>query len=108
MKTVCLKVSVSCVKTNILFDGAISAKVKLFFSVMQRDTGLFTQQDLIAITGLCIDHQKVSYSPERIVWYLFAWQKENNLTFAVIAPSRKMFVFAELTLTLRQTVCIRN
>ena len=34
------------------YHGAIISKVKLFLSVMQRDTGLVTQQDLIAITGL--------------------------------------------------------
>ena len=31
MKTVCLKVNVSSAKINILFDGEIIARVKLFF-----------------------------------------------------------------------------
>ena len=33
---------------------------------------------------------------------------EKTSSFAIIAPSKKMFVFAELTLTLRQTFFIRN
>ena len=31
MKTACLKVNVSSAKTNVLFEGAIIAKVKLVF-----------------------------------------------------------------------------
>ena len=52
MKTACLKANVSSAKTNILLDGAITAKVKFISFVMQIDTRLFTQQDLITITGL--------------------------------------------------------
>ena len=46
--------------------------VKVIFCVMERDTGLFTQQDLIAITGLYlyIDHQKV---------LLIIFSRENSL-----------------------------
>ena len=50
MKTVCLSVNVSSAKTNILYDDAITTKV--MFSVLQkRDTRLFTQQNVIAITA---------------------------------------------------------
>ena len=79
---------------------------------MQRDTGLFTWQDLIAITDLylCIYQEKVLliiFSRENSLVSLCMIER-NNLAFAIIAPSKRIFVFAELILTLRQTVFIRN
>ena len=71
MKPVYLKVSVSSVRTNILFDCAIIVKVKLFFVSWKEIPG-FTQLVLIAITGLYlyIDHQKV---------LLILFSRENSL-----------------------------
>ena len=53
MKTVYLKVNVSSARTNILFDGAI---IVVIFSVMQRDTRLFSRENIVTPSGgLCID-----------------------------------------------------
>ena len=103
MKTVCLKVNVSSAKTNILLDGAIIVKV-VIFSVMQRDTRLFTQQDLVTITGLClcIDHQKVLliiFSRKESLVSICMTEKIN---FAIIAPSKRIVIFAELILHLKE------
>ena len=115
METACLSVNVSSAKTFFLMVQLLQ---KNYFSVMQRDTIsvfywdtiLFAQQDLIAIIGLylCTDNQKV---------LLIIFSRKNSLvppcmtekiTFVINAPSKRMFVFAELTLTLRQTVFIRK
>ena len=48
-KQLCLKVSVRSAKTNILFDGAIIAKVKLIF-LSCKDTRLFSQENMISNT----------------------------------------------------------
>ena len=78
---------------------------------MQRHTGLrtqVTQQDLIAITGLylCIDKKKIC-----VTYHILPRQnRKMNLTFTIIAPSTRMFVFAdaELTFPLRQTIFTKN
>ena len=75
METVCLNVNVSSAKKNSLFDDAITAKVKLSVSVMQRDTRLFKY-----LAGLNSYHRHrpqegVTYHilPKKTVWYLSAW-----------------------------------
>ena len=57
MKTDCLKINVSYAKTNILSDGKIT--VKVIFSVMQRDTRLFSRENMISYTS-CHDGNPVA------------------------------------------------
>ena len=87
MKTICLEVNVSSAKTNILSDGAITAKVKLFVSDMQRDTGLFIQQDLIAVTGLIYAVLPTMFSRENSLVSLCMTEKIK--TFAIIVRLRR-------------------
>ena len=43
MKTVCLKVNVSSAKMNVLFDGALTEKVKLFFLISKEIPDYFLE-----------------------------------------------------------------
>ena len=84
---------------------------KTLFSI-DEDTGRFAQQELIAIVGLdqCIDTQRVSshlFLPKKNV-RISLHDRNLNTTLLVIALSKRMFVFAELKLTLMQTIFNRN
>ena len=48
--TVCLKVNVNSTKTNIPFDGAIIAEVKLFFLSCKEIPRLFSQENMVSNT----------------------------------------------------------
>ena len=80
---------------------------------MQRDTGLFTQQDLIAITGfyLCIDYQKVLliiYS-QKIVWSVapLTHTYTQNILFQVhlviVVICKALIIFFFAVLDIQQT-----
>ena len=78
MKTVCLKVNLN--KEEHSFECKSSVK----YPVMQRDTGLFTQHDKIAITGLYlwVDNEKV-------MLIIFFW--ENSLVSVCMTNLCKLF-----------------
>ena len=85
------------------WDAALMMKMENTHFSTDSDIGLFAQQDLIAITGLYLTHilqRKMCTS---------VYMTENlNITLAVIALSKRMPIFAELKLTLTQTILIRN
>ena len=97
MKTVCLKGNVIFAKANIHFGGAIIGKVLIFlwYKVISDYTAW--------LNSLCIENQQVLriiFSQENSLVSLYVTEK-NVFNFAVMAPSKRMFVFAKQTLAWR-------